>query len=143
MKTKLLAIAVTLLTICSSNADKPVSSNTIPIIPAGIMTATPTIAQVGTYPRISWNIMYPSTVANVATLMPTGTIKLSQAMYVSVQPIGTGVTACHVNTKGLPTDARLSVNGGPYNQLFYGVGAENRMMCNSRKMQLRRYMTQV
>jgi hypothetical protein len=98
----------------------------IPSIPVGTMTAFPTIVQTGTKPTLNWNILYPSTVSNVAQINPPGTITIiKNNTYVSVQPIGTGVTACD-STQGttpLNTEARMSLNGGAYSQLFYGVQA--------------------
>ncbi len=96
----------------------------IPSIPVGTMTAFPTVVQTGTKPTLNWNILYPSTVSNVAQINPPGTITITQKnTYVSVQPIGTGITACD-STQGttpLNTEARMSLNGGAYAQIFYGV----------------------
>lgn len=109
---------------------------TIPSIPCGVMSAYPTVVQTGTKPTLTWNILYPSSIysptnggkggENMVTVNPPGTLIPNQPVYVSVQPVGTGVTACD-STQGstsLYTDARISVKGGAYQQLFYGVQSD-------------------
>ncbi len=102
----------------------------IPTTPAGNLTATPTSVQVGTFPKLTWDILYPSAVSDVAVINPPGTIKLTQQLYVYVQPIGTGVSGTEVTAcapgqsiSAMPTDMRMSVNGGTFTQLFYGTQA--------------------
>lgn len=116
-------IAICVLGSNRSFAASQDSPDRIPAAPVGIMTAYPTVVQTGTKPTLKWNILYPSKVSDVALINPPGTIILTEPMYVSVQPIGTGVTACDPNqgTTRLYTDARMSVNGGAYQQLFYGI----------------------
>jgi hypothetical protein len=91
------------------------------------MSAFPTVVQTGTKPTLTWNILYPSKVSDVATINPPGTITITKKnTYVSVQPIGTGITACD-STQGtapLNADARMSLNGSSYVQLFYGTQAD-------------------
>lgn len=103
------------------------AASTIPSIPVGTMTAYPTVVQTGTKPTLTWNILYPSKVSDVAQITPPGTITVTQKnTYVSVQPIGTGITACDATqgTTPLYTDARMSVNGSSYFQLFYGIQSD-------------------
>jgi hypothetical protein len=92
-----------------------------------MLTAFPTVVQTGTKPTLTWNILYPSKVSNVAQINPPGSITITQKnTYVSVQPIGTGVTTCD-STQGstaLYAEARFSLNGGAYAQLFYGTQAD-------------------
>lgn len=123
-----IALSAVVIAICGlgsnrSSAAPQDAPDRIPASPVGIMTAYPTVVQTGTKPTLKWNILYPSKVSDVALINPPGTIILTQDMYVSVQPIGTGVTACDPNqgTTPLYTDARMSVNGGAYKQLFYGI----------------------
>ncbi len=95
------------------------SSSALPALPIGALSATPTVVQSGTHPTLNWNIVYPRTVGDVAVINPPGTITLTEPMYVSVRPVGVGVTG------GSSTDAnaefRISVNGSGYKQLFYGT----------------------
>jgi len=102
-------------------------ASTIPSVPVGTMSAYPTVVQTGTKPTLTWEILYPSKVSDVAQINPPGTITITQNnTYVSVQPIGTGITACD-STQGttpLATDARYSLNGAAYKQLFYGVQSD-------------------
>lgn len=109
----------------SGIAAPQVSPEKIPASPSGAMTVSPTVVQTGSKPSLQWNILYPSKVSDVALINPPGTILLTQKMYVSVQPIGTGVTACDsTQSTPLSTDARMSVNGGSYKQLFFGTQAD-------------------
>lgn len=114
-------IAVTLLVSSRAHAQ-----TTIPSVPVGFMSANPTIVPTGTKTNLTWSILYPSKVSEVAHINPPGDIVITQKnTYVSVQPIGTGVTSCDVTQGSGPffTDARMSVNGGAYVQLFYGTQA--------------------
>jgi hypothetical protein len=103
------------------------SASTTPINPVGVLSAFPTVVQTGTKPTLDWSILYPSKVSNIATITPPGTITIiDKNIYVSVQPIGTGITACD-STQGttpLNADARMSLNGAAYQQLFYGTQAD-------------------
>jgi hypothetical protein len=62
-------------------------------------------------------------VSDVAMVNPPGTLIPNQTVYVTVQPIGTGVSACEPGDDATEyyTDARVSYNGGAYQQVFYGV----------------------
>jgi len=119
----------------SRAADYPESD---PLLPVGVMTAFPTLVQTGTHPTLTWNIMHPSKVTGslsggnggggntgtetAAIINPPGTIIPTQDLYVTVQIVGTGPTACQGGNSALPpTDLRLSLNGGAYQQLFYGT----------------------
>lgn len=117
-------IAMSALIASPSHAAAP---TTIPSVPVGIMSAYPTVVQTGTKPTLTWNILYPSKVSNVAEINPPGSITITDKnIYVSVQPIGTGITACDATqgTTPLYTDARMSVNGAAYFQIFYGIQAD-------------------
>jgi len=109
-----------------------------PIVPVGVLTAFPTLVQTGTHPTLTWNIMHPSKVTGslsssggssgtetAAVINPPGTIIPTQDLFVTVQIIGTGVTACQGGSLAPPpTDLRLSLGGGQYVQLFYGTQDE-------------------
>lgn len=99
----------------------------IPAQPAGYLSAYPTIVQTGAHPTLTWNILHPSSVSNVAVINPPGTITITQNnVYVSVQPVGTGTTDCTSTETASQrfTEARLGVNGANYVQLFYGKTAD-------------------
>jgi hypothetical protein len=89
------------------------------------MSAFPTIVQTGTKPTLTWNIIHPSKVSDVAVINPPGTLIPNQQIYVSVQPVGTGIANCVPGQAQVtyPVEARISVNGGSYQQLFYGTQA--------------------
>jgi hypothetical protein len=93
----------------------------IPAAPLGVLKATPSVVQTGTYPTLNWSIVYPSSVSDVAVITPPGSLSLTEQMYVSVRPVGVGVTGTS-GESGSTTNAeiRMSVNGSGYNQLFYG-----------------------
>ncbi|HSP44068.1 MAG TPA: hypothetical protein VLO11_14435 [Luteolibacter sp.] len=117
-----IAIGALAPTLCLAQGKKTPSR--IPEQPVGIMSAFPTIVQTGTKPTLNWNIMHPSRVGDIAIVNPPGTIIPQQPIYVTVQPIGTGVTDCSSQGhehNNYYTDARISYSGGSYKQLFYGV----------------------
>ena len=124
MKTShLAATSAAVIAMCALVSTSARAQTRIPSVPVGMMSAYPTIVQTGTKPTLTWNILYPSQVSDVATINPPGTITITQNnIFVSVQPIGTGVTACDgTNSTTVNAEARISVNGGSYKQLFYGT----------------------
>ncbi len=99
----------------------------IPAQPAGFLVATPRVVAKGAYPTLKWNILHPISVSDVATIDPRGPITITEKnTYVSIQPVGTGTTdgTAEVPSSQRFTEARLSVNGGNYTQLFYGQTAD-------------------
>ena len=143
MKTShLAATSAAVIAMCTLVSNRLNAQSTIPAIPVGVMSAFPTIVQTGTKPTLTWNILYPSMIyspnngngngngnsgGNLVTVSPPGTLTLNQNnIYVSVQPIGTGVTACDPTqgTAPLYTEVKMSLNGGAYQQLFYGTQAD-------------------
>jgi hypothetical protein len=121
------AASAAVIAICALASTHLDAQTRIPATPVGVMTAFPTIVQTGTKPTLTWNILHPSMVSDVAVINPPGTLIPNQSVYVSVQPVGTGSTSC---TPGQPstttnyTEARISRNGEPYKQLFYGTMAD-------------------
>ena len=99
------------------------STSRIPAAPVGVMSAFPTIVQTGTKPTLTWNILYPSKVSDVAIINPPGTLIPNQTIYVSVQPVGTGIVPCSSGQTATTNyaEARISRNGEAYKQLFYGI----------------------
>jgi hypothetical protein len=102
------------------------SVSMIPSVPVGVLSANPTIVQTGTKPTLNWSIQYPSKVSDTVLVNPPGTLIPTQDVYVTVQIIGTGVTPCDGSqgSTTLATEARLSLAGGAYSQLFYGTQAD-------------------
>ena len=125
------------------------SGSTIPSIPSGVMSAFPTVVQTGAKPTLTWNILYPAMIGipggggngngngggsgggsngsgPLVTINPPGTLIPSTTVYATVQVVGTGITACDTTRDSLThySDARVSYNGGPYQQLFYGTQAD-------------------
>jgi hypothetical protein len=100
----------------------------IPSAPIGWLTVFPTVVQTGTKPKLTWCITYPNKVSDAAAIIAPGRIVLTQQMYVSVQIVGTGPQPSGATgtapTSPPPTEARLSIDGGAYQQLFYGTQAE-------------------
>lgn len=103
-----------------------VAQTRIPITPAGAMSAFPTIVQTGMKPSITWSIIHPSKVSDFAVINPPGTLILDKPVFVSVQPVGTGTGNCISGQANVtyPAEARLSLNGGSYVQLFYGTQSD-------------------
>jgi hypothetical protein len=119
-------------------AQNPVAD---PMIPVGVLSAFPTIVQTGTKPTLTWSVIHPARIGSgqssgggsgsggsedgaeeLAGVNPPGTIIPTTDSYVTVQIIGSGPTDCRGNypTKP-PTDLRVSIDGAPYDQLFYGT----------------------
>ena len=48
------------------------SESRIPAAPVGVMTAFPTIVQTGTKPTLTWNILHPSKVSDIAVIKSAG-----------------------------------------------------------------------
>lgn len=123
-----IAIAFSVLAVSSAPAaqtDAPPPA--IPSVPVGSLLAFPTVVQTGTKPTLTWSILYPSTVSSVAQIRPPGTITVTEnGIYVSVQIIGTEVTSGNPSQGAgpFPTEARMSVNGSAYDQLFYGTNTD-------------------
>ncbi|MCF7730809.1 MAG: hypothetical protein K9N23_03940 [Akkermansiaceae bacterium] len=100
----------------------------IPSVPLGTVDAFPTIVQTGTKPTLTWSIVYPSKLKDVAFINPPGTLVPTEDVYVSVQPIGTGIVGCSSNPVAVDpppqAEARVSLNGSAYKQLFYGTQSD-------------------
>ena len=101
---------------------------TIPSVPVGMLSAYPTIVQTGTKPTLTWSILYPSKVADMVEINPPGTLMPQDTVYSNVQMICTNVIACGTRSTISPVtstpqsaEARVSVDGGSYAQLFYGT----------------------
>lgn len=111
---------------CVRAANEESEASTIPSIPTGVLSAFPTVVQTGTKPTLTWSILYPSKVSDVAVINPPGSITLTEPVYVSVQPIGTEVTACDPSQGNNPrkVEARMKVSGSSFFQLFYGTQAD-------------------
>ena len=99
----------------------------IPAVPAGKLVATPEVVHTGTYPTLNWNIQYPSSVGDIATIDGDGTINLTDKnIYVDVRLVGVGVTQSTpgADKDSIPAEIRISVNGSSYDQLFYGTNSD-------------------
>jgi hypothetical protein len=146
MKTTLLgSVASALLATSLSFSGSAHAQATVadPLAPVGVMTAFPTIVKTGTKPTLTWSIIHPARVGSgqatnggnensesgsddgveeIAAVNPPGTIIPTSDAWVTVQIIGTGPTDCRSNTSiKPPTDLRVSINGSPFDQLFYGT----------------------
>lgn len=96
----------------------------IPTVPAGWLSAYPTMVQTGTKPTLSWSITYPSTIGNYTTITPPALLTTNDQLDVDVRVIGAGVTVgapSGGNTQWVPTQALISVNGGEFKSIFLGT----------------------
>jgi hypothetical protein len=99
------------------------ATSRIPATPDGLLNAYPSVVQTGTKPTLNWNILHPSKVSDLVEVDPPGTLIAISDVYASVQIVGSnaGTITNEAGTPiSLPTDARLSFNGGAYSQIFYG-----------------------
>lgn len=110
----------------SSGTQPANTPSMIPAVPVGELSANPTVVQTGTKPVLKWNILYPSKVSDVVVVVqPQGTLILQSSMFVTVEMVGTGVTKTGTApSTPIATEARVSLNGGSYQQLFYGTQAD-------------------
>ncbi len=129
MKTKYWSASTTALAIAALASPAfaaPKAAETIPAVPLGSLSAYPTVVQTGTNPTLTWSILYPSKVSDVGTITPPGSVTLTSSQYVTVQAVGTEVTGS-TNGKGgnsVSAEARISFDGGNYDQLFYGTQSD-------------------
>lgn len=119
----ILAIGAFTPSLCLAQQNTPTR---IPTAPVGAMSAFPTVVQTGTKPTLTWNIIHPSKVSDVAVINPPGTLIPNQSIFVSVQPVGTGIANCTPGQAQVtyPVEARISRNGESYKQLFYGTQSD-------------------
>lgn len=120
MKKKKLFVSLVVALFASALTAAGQSKSVMPLAPAGDLVATPSVVQTGTYPTLSWRIAYPANIGRVATI-DKGVITLKKRAYVSVKPIGVGVTGSYANATSSNVESRISVDGGSYEQLFYGT----------------------
>lgn len=105
------------------------SAQTIPAVPVGTLAVNQSVVRAGTFPTLTWNITYPSTVTNYVSIAPTGTLTaLVQPQTMSVQVLGASVIAVTTDCFGnvissqyVPVQASFSYNHGPWQQFFYGT----------------------
>ena len=98
-------------------SERSLGQATDPASPGGVLNAYPTVVQTGTKPTLSWNILYPSILENLVTIIPPGTLRANATLFCTVQIIGAGES---IPGPPVSTDLRLSLNGGSYSQLFFG-----------------------
>lgn len=106
-----------------ASAQQAASASRIPASPDGLLNAYPSVVQTGTKPTLSWNILHPSKVSDLVEIDPPGTLIATSTVFAAVQIVGSNAGTI-TNDAGtpisMPTDARLSFNGGTYAQIFYG-----------------------
>lgn len=99
-------------------------SKTFPAYPSGWISAFPKVVQTGTKPTLTWGINYPSIVEDYITITQPATITMDEDVDCEIRVLGAGVT---VTTNGgssfafVPTEARISYDGGSYTRIFYGT----------------------
>lgn len=116
MKTYITALAIFTIAMFVSVAEE-----TIPMTPVAYFSATPKIVQTGTYPTLQWQITYPNTIKDIASISPRGSIEVLEETYISVRPLGVEITGPLVNGSDVATEIRLSHNGTPYERIFFGT----------------------
>lgn len=131
------AVSAAVTAICILASHSGAQTSAIPLRPEGVLSAFPTAVQTGTKPTLTWAMVHPSVISgstsngngngnngvtSSVTVGPPGSLIPNQTLWMTVQIVGTGGTPTPGSTP-LPTDARVSVNGSPYIQLFYGTQA--------------------
>ncbi|GAA5483156.1 hypothetical protein [Haloferula sargassicola] len=103
------------------------NQETFPALPYGWLTAFPTMVQTGTKPTLTWGINYPSIVEDYVTIVPPATVEADEDIDCEVRILGAGVTVTSngsSNYSFVPTQALMSVDGGSYQQIFYGTNLD-------------------
>ncbi len=88
-------------------------------IPRGTLTVDQDTVRVGTRSNLGWNIEYPAAIKEIVDVEPTGTIKPKANLRMRVRTIG---VAFQSGWTLLPLDAYWSLNGGSWDDFFYGTG---------------------
>lgn len=100
---------------------------TVPEVPAGWLTAFPTIVQTGTKPTLTWGINYPSVVLDYVEIIEPATVKAKENIECEIRVLGEGVTVGDENSFSyVPTEARVSYDDGSYSRIFYGINPDVR-----------------
>lgn len=93
-------------------------------MPAGWISAFPTIVQTGTKPTLTWGINYPSIVEDYVTIIPPSTVEADEELDCEIRVLGAGVTVTSSGSSSftfVPTEAQVSYDGGTYTRIFYGT----------------------
>lgn len=118
-----LALCASLLLLAPTRGDAQSQS---PVIPTGDLSAYPEIVQAGTFPQLTWNVTLPQSVTDIVTITYPGTVTPKKDLTMKVRVLGASVKRVWTNRRGqvvdwewVPTEARLSYDGGSYTQIFY------------------------
>ncbi|MGJ8632899.1 MAG: hypothetical protein ACSHX7_03190 [Luteolibacter sp.] len=118
------AVKAVVITVCALSATSqlsPADTETIPSVPVGWITASPTVVQTGTKPDLVWSITYPSVVEDFVQIIPPATINPTEEVDVEIRVLGNGVTLNSGNSYTyVNAQALLSFDGGSYGSIFYG-----------------------
>lgn len=121
MKSATLSLLSAVALLCGTAIADP---DQTPTIPVGSLSAFPTIVQTGTKPQLTWEITLPETVPVV--IEPPGTVKPKRCLYMDVRVLGASVKRVWTNNRGevvdwewVPTESRISYDGGSYERIFY------------------------
>src|SRR5690606_9161849 len=99
-----------------------------PIIPTGSLSAFPTIVQAGTHPTLTWDVVLPERIGDVVVIEGPGTLVPSRCLIIDVRVLGASVKRVWTNPHGkitkwecLPTEDKISYNGGDFTRIFYNT----------------------
>jgi hypothetical protein len=114
------ALAATFLALSAIPA--MAETSTIPSFPVGSLSAYPTVVQTGTKPTLTWSILYPSTVPDLVTINPPGTIESSSnSTYADVKVVGAETlcnTGCTTLVSLTPQNEATQMIAAACQQLF-------------------------
>ena len=97
------------------------NKNKIPAMPAGWLTAFPTVVQTGTKPTLTWGINYPSIVQDYVTITPPATVTPKEELDCEIRILGLGVTSQNSNGSitYYRTRCRIKYNGSSSWETIY------------------------
>jgi hypothetical protein len=93
------------------------------LVPTGTLTAS-LPHMYATKPLLTWEIKYPSKISDFATISPSGSITINNDdTRIWVKAIGSEISTGNpsLDDSSLNPEARISLNGSSYEQLFYGT----------------------
>ncbi|MES2996136.1 MAG: hypothetical protein V4733_04925 [Verrucomicrobiota bacterium] len=128
-RSKFAALAALAVLVPVMSASRTHAQASQPSASVGWLSASPTVVQAGTKPKLEWGITYPATVKDHVEIEGKGTVKAKKKLTVNVRVLGAGVTVSNsdgsymafVRTKG-----SISYNGGSWTTIFDGKNPDVR-----------------
>ncbi|GAA5484534.1 hypothetical protein [Haloferula sargassicola] len=96
-------------------------------IPVGYINASPGIAAVGAFPKLDWQITYPTKLEDLVKIEKPGTIRPKTDLKMEVRLLGAGVTISYADGSHMSfasEEAYYSYNDGGWQKVFSGTNKD-------------------